>query len=338
MTTDVLEPPRLSGLALAIALSVVAHGGFAMWYLAKAPDEVLIAGGAASQAVTLGEAFDDMLVEGTEMPELQPETMTEEVAEPVKPLEQTPIEDVIKPAETAQLTARAVNSTIEGSFVESEEPRELPLEPLAAVQPEAIQPQEIQQVEQPPLETVQPEPEKPLETAMELPVEQPVEPVPLPTARPETPPEVQKPVKQKTQTAQAQKKETKKRAEKSGAQSGAGGQSNANAQKGGAKTIGSGAEGNAAVSNYPGKVARALRRALRYPSAAKRKRITGDVYVSFTVTQSGQLSRVSVIRSSGSDILDAAALETVRRAAPFPPIPAEAGRSSWPFRLPVSFN
>ncbi|MBD8889925.1 energy transducer TonB [Roseibium litorale] len=328
MTTDVLDPPRLSGLALALALSLAAHGGLAMWYFAKAPDEVLIAGGGANQALTLGDAFDDMLVEGTEIAELQPEAVTEEEAEPVKPLQQKPIEDVIQQSQTAQLTARAVDSTIEGSFVESEEPRELPLEPLAAVQP-----QEIQPVEQAPKETVQPEPEKPLETA----TEQPVEPVPLPVARPETPPEVHKPVK-RTETAKVQKKETTKPAVKSGPEAGAGGQSNANAQKGGARTTGSGAEGNAAVSNYPGKVARALRRALRYPSAAKRKRITGEVYVSFTVKQSGQLSNVSVIRSSGSDILDKAALETVRRASPFPPIPPEAGRSSWPFRLPISFN
>ena len=36
--------------------------------------------------------------------------------------------------------------------------------------------------------------------------------------------------------------------------------------------------------------------------------------------------------------LDQAAVETVQRAAPFPPIPPETGRASWPFTVPMSFS
>lgn len=96
--------------------------------------------------------------------------------------------------------------------------------------------------------------------------------------------------------------------------------------------------GNAAISNYPGQVASRLRRALRYPAEARRQRLRGEVHVSFTVAGNGSVSAVSVARSSGSPVLDQAAVETVRRAAPFPAIPPEARRSNWPFTVPLAFR
>ncbi|MDN2568354.1 energy transducer TonB, partial [Aquibium sp. A9E412] len=95
--------------------------------------------------------------------------------------------------------------------------------------------------------------------------------------------------------------------------------------------------GNAAVSNYPGKVVAKLRRALRYPAEARRQRLRGEVQVAFTVSRDGGVAALRVARSSGSPVLDRAALDTVRRAAPFPPIPAAAGRASWSFSLPLRF-
>ena len=92
------------------------------------------------------------------------------------------------------------------------------------------------------------------------------------------------------------------------------------------------------LSNYPGKVAAKLRRALRYPAEAKRQKLRGQVRVSFVVSAGGGVSSIRVVSSSGSPILDRAALETVRRAAPFPSIPDGAGRSSWPFTVPLAFN
>ena len=96
--------------------------------------------------------------------------------------------------------------------------------------------------------------------------------------------------------------------------------------------------GNAKVSNYPGKIAARLRRALRYPREARRDRLRGTAVVSFTVSRSGSVSGVRLARSSGFAVLDAAARDAVRRAAPFPPIPAGAGRSSWTFSVPLAFT
>lgn len=118
---------------------------------------------------------------------------------------------------------------------------------------------------------------------------------------------------------------------------GNGGASNANvaasAPSGGKGA--SDAAGNAAVSKYPGQVQRALRRALRFPKGAGGAR--GEVHVTFVVSASGAASQISVSRSSGHAVLDKEALATVRRAAPFPPIPAAAGRSSWTFTMPLAF-
>jgi protein TonB len=97
------------------------------------------------------------------------------------------------------------------------------------------------------------------------------------------------------------------------------------------------AEGDAAVSNYPGKIVRRLRRALRYPAGAGNRRLHGVAQVRFVVSSGGAVGAVRLVASSGSTLLDKAALEAVRRAAPFPPIPAEAGRSSWPFTVPLAF-
>lgn len=59
-----------------------------------------------------------------------------------------------------------------------------------------------------------------------------------------------------------------------------------------------------------------------YPRSAQADGIQGTVDISFSVSESGQITAVSVARSSGSSILDQAALETARRASPLPAPPA----------------
>ena len=65
-----------------------------------------------------------------------------------------------------------------------------------------------------------------------------------------------------------------------------------------------------------------------YPRSAQSDGIQGTVDISFSVSASGQIASVSVVRSSGSSILDQAALDTARRASPLPPPPpGYAGRA-----------
>lgn len=96
--------------------------------------------------------------------------------------------------------------------------------------------------------------------------------------------------------------------------------------------------GQRAVANYPGRVARKLRRALQYPREARRAGVTGQAQVRFTVRANGQATSVRIVRGSGSPVLDRAAAQAVQRASPFAPIPREAGRSSWTFTVPLAFE
>jgi protein TonB len=79
--------------------------------------------------------------------------------------------------------------------------------------------------------------------------------------------------------------------------------------------------GNAAASNYPGIVMRKISR-VRRPRGVR-----GTATVSYRISSSGGLAGASISRSSGSAKLDKAALQIVRRAAPFPKPPAGARRS-----------
>ncbi len=54
---------------------------------------------------------------------------------------------------------------------------------------------------------------------------------------------------------------------------------------------------------------------------ALRYGLQGKLALEFTISGSGQLERIRLIRSSGSQLLDDEAMRAVKAAAPFPPIP-----------------
>jgi len=55
-----------------------------------------------------------------------------------------------------------------------------------------------------------------------------------------------------------------------------------------------------------------------YPPSAKKRRIEGTVCLGFCLTVSGHIQKITLIRSSGFEILDRAAVQTLNAAAPFP--------------------
>ncbi|HTN62609.1 MAG TPA: energy transducer TonB [Devosia sp.] len=97
----------------------------------------------------------------------------------------------------------------------------------------------------------------------------------------------------------------------------------------------SGAGGDAEIARYPSQIVAKLRRALRYPRGAGGA--AGEVHVQFTVSAGGQPSGVRIVKSSGNAAIDQAGMDTVMRAAPFPPIPASAHRTNWGFTVPLAF-
>ncbi|WP_068087810.1 energy transducer TonB family protein [Polycladidibacter stylochi] len=98
-------------------------------------------------------------------------------------------------------------------------------------------------------------------------------------------------------------------------------------------------KGNALKSNYYGKVSKKLRRYLPryYPRKAQSRNWKGTVTVGFTILASGKVQNVRVVRSSGREILDKAALKVVNKAAPFAKPPAGFGLPI-SIRVPLGFK
>jgi periplasmic protein TonB len=102
-------------------------------------------------------------------------------------------------------------------------------------------------------------------------------------------------------------------------------QSSGAAQEGGDTTM---------VLAYRGSVRKALERSKVYP----RSRAAGTVLVKFTVDPSGHLLSRAVEKSSGSKLLDEAAMDAVERAAPFPPMPKEIAGEPMEMKVPYHFS
>ncbi|PWW03842.1 protein TonB [Hoeflea marina] len=320
----------------ALALSAIAHVAVAGLFEPVEP-AVEIAGGSPVVLSLAGNSFSDMMASGEAVETLEAvtEPSAEEavaVDEPAEPVTAEAVE-AAEPVDVAAASAviEAAPAPPETQAVETA----TPVQPEVAVEAEPVA--EVAAIAAdvaiaaPAATVVEAEPDPVAEMEIPLPVARPV-----PEPEPKTASAAEKPRPVKAKPAKARPKPPAKPK----AQAGNGGQSNANATRGGARAASgnSARAGNAAVSNYPGKVASKLRRALRYPAEARSQRIRGEAVVGFVVASSGSVSGVRLVRSSGSSLLDTAAIETVRRAAPFPPIPGGAGRSSWPFSVPVAFN
>ena len=62
---------------------------------------------------------------------------------------------------------------------------------------------------------------------------------------------------------------------------------------------------------------------LNYPEAARRQGIYGSLKLTVSIYADGKIEKIEVDRSSGSKILDAAAVRIVELAAPYAPFPAD---------------
>ncbi|EHK56217.1 energy transducer TonB family protein [Allomesorhizobium alhagi] len=281
------------------------------------------------------------------------EPVAEATVEPETPAQTAPVAEpeTVEPA--PQETATAV-AEMASEILATDTVQPIDDENIVAPSAQAVEPALEPTAEAAPAAPAEPVTETPAGTMAEPLPEETFETLaavaPIPEPRPEAP-KPEKPVEKKR--AAAKKEPAKPREQKSAEKrvAGSGGNAKADARRGetdgqangktAARSRGGNrqsAAGNAAVSNYPGKIVSKLRRALRYPAEAKRNKLRGEVRVAFTVSAGGGVGGVRVVRSSGSPVLDKAAVETVRRAAPFPAIPEGAGRSSWPFTVPLAFT
>ena len=61
---------------------------------------------------------------------------------------------------------------------------------------------------------------------------------------------------------------------------------------------------------------------LNYPDEARRRQLAGELVISVAIRRDGSVERADIIRSSGTAMLDDAALRIARLAEPYPPLPA----------------
>ncbi|WP_420412718.1 TonB family protein [Roseibium sp.] len=355
-------------LAAGLALSFLFHGAGSA-YFAKDPNEIEIAASQGGGVSVIGSLED--LVAGSKVEEITPEEPVEEIEpefEPVEVVQAKPVE-VAKAETPIQPQAQPIQAPVT-PVVSETVPVVAGVTSIEAVTAETVtqptpEPEIAEQVKTkevtPPkpvkkVETLQQKPEeiadiKPdLEKAVE--VTEPLNPiVKTPPVKPEPlikeaklvekvkPVQEIKPVKQlkpvEKKKKKAKKKGSDRNSKKGGSQvtsrtanSNANGRADAKTNDGGTK----------AASNYKGKVFSKVRRAQRYPRKAERKKIQGTVHVSFTVAKTGSVSNIRVVRSSGHAILDKAAADQVRRAAPMPKFPKNIKKTKLAFKARIAFK
>lgn len=91
-------------------------------------------------------------------------------------------------------------------------------------------------------------------------------------------------------------------------------------------------------ADYFALVSAHLNRRKVYPAQARQARQQGVVTVRFTVDRNGNVSGVSIKRSSGHELLDNATLELLQRVAPLPRMPSSMQRDSVTLSLPIDYS
>jgi periplasmic protein TonB len=83
-------------------------------------------------------------------------------------------------------------------------------------------------------------------------------------------------------------------------------------------------------SDYFERLRRAIKEKWSYPREAADKNIGGQLVLEFGIAKDGQLRFIELRRSSGVVVLDDYAVNAVKLASPFPPIPDEMSRTGIP--------
>lgn len=92
------------------------------------------------------------------------------------------------------------------------------------------------------------------------------------------------------------------------------------------------------TSSYEKSLSDLIKRHEKYPDRARRQRWEGTVVVALSLSADGKVTNISVAESSGREILDEAALEMVRRAAPLPRAPEGLRGKERSVRVPIAFK
>lgn len=91
-------------------------------------------------------------------------------------------------------------------------------------------------------------------------------------------------------------------------------------------------------ASWGAKIQARVARAHRVPKAAIRQGLSGTALVRLVVARDGRLMSAALRRSSGAQVLDKAALQTVRRVRRYPPAPKGFSGTQGVYDLPLSFS
>ncbi|SMC28995.1 protein TonB, partial [Desulfacinum hydrothermale DSM 13146] len=93
-----------------------------------------------------------------------------------------------------------------------------------------------------------------------------------------------------------------------------------------------------ALQRFLAQVRRRIARHKHYPLAARRRHMEGRVTVRFAIYPDGSARGLNVVQSSGFSPLDRAALEAVRKAAPFPAVPSQVREGGVNVEIGIVFD
>ncbi len=96
--------------------------------------------------------------------------------------------------------------------------------------------------------------------------------------------------------------------------------------------------GRVNTGSYEQLLASWINRFKRYPEAAMRRRIEGDVLLQVKIARNGEVVAHKIFRTSGNSLLDTEAENLIARANPLPAMPKEISDRQFEFLAPVSFS
>lgn len=89
---------------------------------------------------------------------------------------------------------------------------------------------------------------------------------------------------------------------------------------------------------YQDMVKQKIQEERKYPVWAIKHNIQGSIKMKFTVLPNGKVTNINLLNTSGHKILDTEAIETIKRASPFPKFPHTIDLSSLHIEVTIIFS
>ncbi|MFH1062826.1 MAG: TonB family protein [Candidatus Omnitrophota bacterium] len=93
-----------------------------------------------------------------------------------------------------------------------------------------------------------------------------------------------------------------------------------------------------AMLRYQDMIKQRIERFRKYPLRARRNQTKGSVGLKFSVFANGTTGPIHIVQSSGSELLDIEALNTIQRSSPFLPIPDELSQQMVNIHVAIVFS